>query len=71
VPSNNPLGLTTLNGAATSSSTPAMGYGDDDISSISTNPCKRSPATAREYAYVDCGEVYFSGKRTSGIYEIW
>ena len=53
----------------TGSSTPSMGNGDDDIN---TNLCSRSlAAAAREYAFVDCGEVYLAGKRTSGIYEIW
>jgi hypothetical protein len=45
-----------------------MGHADDDIP---TSPCTRSTAAAREYAFVDCGEVYLAGKRTSGIYEIW
>jgi hypothetical protein len=49
------------------SSTPSMGNSDDDIT---VSPCARSKA-AREYAFVDCSEVYLAGKRTSGIYEIW
>ena len=44
-----------------------MGNSDDDITS---SPCTRSTA-GREYAFVDCSEVYLAGKRTSGIYEIW
>ncbi len=60
---------TTLNNIGlTTSSTPPMGHADDDIT---TSPCTRSTAAAREYAFVDCGEVYLAGKRTSGIYEIW
>jgi len=45
-----------------------MGNSDDDVPS---SPCTRSTTTSREYAFVDCGEVYLAGKRTSGIYEIW
>jgi hypothetical protein len=60
---------TTLhNAGAITSSTPLMGNADDDIV---TSPCTRSTTAAREYAFVDCGEVYLAGKRTSGIYEIW
>jgi hypothetical protein len=58
----------TLNGGSlVTSSTPSMGNSDDDIT---ISPCARSKA-AREYAFVDCSEVYLAGKRTSGIYEIW
>lgn len=28
-------------------------------------------ASIRDYAFMDCSEVYLSGKRTSGTYEIW
>ena len=59
---------TTLHNHGSVTTTPSMGNGDDDIT---TGPCTRSTAAAREYAYVDCGEVYLAGKRTSGIYEIW
>ena len=64
------------NGAA-SSIAPAVvtssngGNSDDDSTNV--NPlgtCSRSSA-AREYAFVDCSEVYLAGKRTTGIYEIW
>ncbi|UJR35156.1 hypothetical protein I4U23_027925 [Adineta vaga] len=52
------------------------GNTDDDLSSIiAAGPCSRLAASAiaaaREYAFVDCSEVYLAGKRTSGIYEIW
>ena len=49
------------------SSQSSMGNSDDDLT---TTPCARAVA-AREYAYVDCSEVYLAGKRTNGIYEIW
>jgi len=62
------LSNSTLNGGSfVTSSTPSMGNSDDDIT---ISPCARSKA-AREYAFVDCSEVYLAGKRTSGIYEIW
>jgi hypothetical protein len=59
---------TTLNSGVTISSTPSIGNSDDDAVG---SPCTRSTTAAREYAFVDCGEVYLAGKRTSGIYEIW
>ncbi|UJR10670.1 hypothetical protein I4U23_014865 [Adineta vaga] len=57
----------TPNNGLTTSSTPSMSSSDDDLT---TSPCARA-AAAREYAFVDCSEVYLAGKRTSGIYEIW
>lgn len=64
----NNLSNSTANGGSSISSTPSMGNSDDDVPS---SPCARSTANSREYAYVDCGEVYLAGKRVSGIYEIW
>ncbi|CAF2545682.1 unnamed protein product [Rotaria sp. Silwood2] len=58
---------TIINGGPTTSSTSPMGNPDDDIID---SLCARSTG-ARDYAYVDCSEVYLAGKRTSGIYEIW
>lgn len=65
VPSINPSGVITTNSTATN------GYSDNDsITNSVASSCTRL-ASARDYAFVDCSEVYLSGKRTSGIYEIW
>jgi hypothetical protein len=60
----------------TGSATTINGNSDDDSTSgIASGSCSRITAngliSAREYAFVDCSEVYIAGKRTSGIYEIW
>ena len=53
------------------SPTSTLGPFDADVPAVVTDaPCSLS-AAAREYAFVDCSEVYLAGKRTSGIYEIW
>ncbi|CAF1203359.1 unnamed protein product [Rotaria sordida] len=58
---------TIINGGLTTTSSSSMINPEDDIiDSI----CARS-AGARDFAFVDCSEVYLAGKRTSGIYEIW
>lgn len=64
-----------LNGSnpTTTPSTPTISNSnsDDEINNIVNGvSCSRS-AAPREYAFVDCSEVYLAGKRTSGIYEIW
>ena len=60
-------------GPTTTSSTTAIGNFDDDITAGGS--CARKAVSgltsAREYAFVDCSEVYLAGKRSSGIYEIW
>ena len=73
---SSPLPITNSNGGITISSTPSIGSSDDDSTTvIGGGPCTRAAAngltSTREYAFVDCSEVYLSGKRTSGIYEIW
>ncbi|CAF3586633.1 unnamed protein product [Adineta steineri] len=70
VSSTLPMGFlpsSTSNGGLNTGSTPPMGSADNDTAS---SACARAMA-ARDYAYVDCSEVYLAGKRTSGIYEIW
>jgi hypothetical protein len=67
---------TNSNGGVATSSTPRIGGSDDDITAaIAGGSCARAAANglaaAREYAFVDCSEVYLAGKQTSGIYEIW
>ena len=66
------IALNGSNANTTSSTVPSgSGNSDDEINnSVNGVSCSR-PAAAREYAFVDCSEVYLAGKRTSGIYEIW
>lgn len=57
-------------------STSLNGNSVDETTGINASgPCARLAASgilsAREYAFVDCSEVYLAGKRTTGIYEIW
>ncbi len=59
-----------------SSTSITNGNSDNDSTAINFGgSCTRISAIgltpAREYAFVDCSEVYLAGKRTSGIYEIW
>jgi hypothetical protein len=73
LPNPNPPGSITTSSTA---STSANGNFDDDFTGIAGGPCSRKGiingiTSAREYAFVDCSEVYLAGKRTSGIYEIW
>ena len=78
-PSPSPSPIPSTNTSVTTSSTPTTpsnGNTDDDLTSIiAGGPCSRlaanALAAAREYAFVDCSEVYLAGKRTNGIYEIW
>lgn len=48
---------------------------EDTQKGITGGPCTLALAnglsSSREYAYIDCSEVYLSGKRVSGVYEIW
>ncbi|CAF0945900.1 unnamed protein product [Adineta ricciae] len=66
-PSSTFPNATSSNNGHNTSSSSSMGNPDDDLS---TTPCARAVA-AREYAYLDCSEVYLAGKRTNGVYEIW
>ncbi len=74
VPNINPSGVITP--SSTASITITNGHFDDNSTTIiSGGSCARIVAngltSVREYAFVDCSEVYLAGKRTSGIYEIW
>ncbi|CAF0765141.1 unnamed protein product [Rotaria sp. Silwood1] len=48
---------------------------DDGATILGGAPCTRIAVNglvpSREYAFIDCSEVYLAGKRSSGIYEIW
>ncbi|CAF3329821.1 unnamed protein product [Rotaria socialis] len=48
---------------------------NDTTSVIAGGPCARIAVNglvpSREFAFMDCSEVYLAGKRTSGMYEIW
>jgi len=78
-PPSSPIPNINVSGNVPTSSTassPTNGNSDDDLTAvIAGGPCSRLAANvltaAREYAFVDCSEVYLAGKRTSGIYEIW
>jgi len=74
VPNINPGGAVTSSSAVSTSITNVNS--DNDSTAINSGgSCTRISSTgltpAREYAFIDCSEVYLSGKRTSGIYEIW
>lgn len=71
VSNNNPNGAAPASSIAPAVVTASNGNIDDNSTGVnSMGTCSR-PAIAREYAFVDCSEVYLAGKRTTGIYEIW
>ena len=60
----------------TTVSTSTLGNSEDDVlTATAAGACTRIEVNgfvpAREFAFIDCSEVYLAGKRTSGIYEIW
>lgn len=57
--------------SSTLPATVSNGNSDDNSSLNNLSGSCACFGSAREYAFVDCSEVYLSGKRTSGIYEIW
>lgn len=62
---------TTASSTTITTTTTTSSNSDDEINNIIPGVSCSRPAAAREYAFVDCSEVYLAGKRTSGIYEIW
>jgi len=59
-----------LNPTGTSSTSLSGGVFGNETFGINGSGLCAIP-TAREYAFVDCSEVYLAGQRTTGIYEIW
>ncbi|CAF4307781.1 unnamed protein product, partial [Adineta steineri] len=75
-PSFPPSPMPNTNGNTPASSTPSTSINrnsnnEDLPTNYAGGACTRLGACGREYAYADCSEVYASGKRTTGIYEIW
>ncbi|CAF1185586.1 unnamed protein product [Adineta steineri] len=75
-PSFPPSPMPNTNGNTPASSTPSTPINrnsntEDSTTNYANGACTRLGACGREYAYADCSEVYASGKRTTGIYEIW
>lgn len=70
---SNPIGNPSSNTAANKTAND-----DSDTNTkmnLDVDSCARASThcatTSREYAFSDCSEIYLSGKRNSGIYEIW
>lgn len=73
IPNSNPNSGTLAN--STTLSSRVENFDDDATSILSGGPCAliavNGLAPSREFAFIDCSEVYLAGKKASGIYEIW
>lgn len=67
----NSNGGVTASSTVSSTVTVSNGNSTDDSTAVGAAGSCARPAAAREYAFVDCSEVYLAGKRNTGIYEIW